>query len=121
VCFDSFQGYNKPEEQKKRKREEANLKASELTAFSDSLFTLAGSSFLKADRWKSVYESMLRLANLWKYFNYLERKKDEMQEQHTKKSCVSDTDDWLLLFGSPSIAPGPSARYRTLSGIAPYR
>ena len=58
ACFESFQGYNKPEERKKRKRDETNLKASELTAFSNSLFTLASSSYLKADRWKSVYEGI---------------------------------------------------------------
>lgn len=33
VCFDSFQGYNRPEEQRKRKREEANLKASDLLCY----------------------------------------------------------------------------------------
>ena len=61
-----------------------------------------------------MYEGMLRLADNLRKCQLSREKKDEMREQHTKKSHVSDTDDWQFFSGSPLIAPGLCAQYRTL-------
>ena len=88
--FSPFQGYNKPELRKKRRRDEGNLKASELAAYSSSLFTLASSSYPITQQWHAVYEAVLRFAdNLRKYVTYLETKNREMQEHNEKKTCAS--------------------------------
>lgn len=81
-----FQGYNQPELRKKRKRDESNLKSTELEAYSNSLFTLASSSYFKTEQWKAMHEVILRLAdNLRKYVAYLQSKNTSMQEHHGKK------------------------------------
>ena len=85
--FQVFQGYNRPELHKKRKRDESNLKATELTAYSNSLFTLAGMSYMKTNRWKDVNKAVLDLANnLRKYATYLEQKNVKMRQHHKKRS-----------------------------------
>ena len=112
--FDVFQGYNKPELHKKRKRDESNLKATELTAYSNSLFTLAGKSYMKTNRWKDVNKAILDLANnLHKYATYLEQKNVKMQQHHVKYSCVGQVDEWNFLTGT-EIAPGSNACYHIL-------
>ena len=62
-----------------------------------------------------MYEAILRLANnLHKYGTYLEKQNEKMQEHHEKLSCINQVDEWHFLQGKSDIAPGTSARYRTL-------
>ena len=111
-CFHSFQGYNKPESRKKSKRDEHNLKCENLLILSNSLFTLAGSSYMKTAQWKAMYEAVLHLANsLRMYATYLQEKNAQMKEHHEKRSRINDVDEWQYLSGKEGIFPGPSARY----------
>ena len=112
---DCFRGYNKPELHKKRKRDESILESTELFALSNSLYTLASMSYMKTQQWKSMYEAILHLANnLHKYATYLDKQNEKMHEHHEKHSCINQVNEWHFLQGKSDIAPGPSARYRTL-------
>lgn len=113
--FESFQGYNKPELNKKRKLDHTKLNAGDLHVYSGSLFTLAGNSYMKRQQWLGVREAVLRLAdNLRKHASYLEQQNVAVQECQAKRMCRSDMDDFDVLPACSSIKPTFAARYGSL-------
>lgn len=114
TLFEHFQGYNKPEISKHRKRTLQNLDCNKLQALSQRLFQLCGSSYLKRQDWKAVHEGVLRLAdNLRKYCSYLEKKSAESKEAHANKIPRTDVDEWKI-YSNSIIKPTMKARYNTL-------
>lgn len=113
--FESFQGYNKPELNKKRKLDHTKLTASDLHVYSGSLFTLAGNSYMKRQQCLGVREAVLRLAdNLRKHASYLEQQTAAVQEGQAKRICRSDIDDFDVLPACSNIKPTFAARYGSL-------
>ena len=114
--FEEFVGYNRPEMRKKRKRNYTNLKVDELEAHSSSLYTLASSSYLKRQKWQSVYEAVLKLAEgLRQYSNCLRKQIEAVAESEAKRSCVqNDVDELVVLSATSVIKPTLAARYKSL-------
>ena len=115
AMFDAFEGYNKPEARKKRKRSHENLTASELEVHSSALFSVAGSSYMKHQNWRSVREAVLRLAeNFRRYSDYL-KKQREIVAGEAKQCCIrTDVDELTVLKQTLVIKPTLAARYKSL-------
>ena len=89
ALFRQFSGYNQPELRKKRKRDSTNLKEGELEALATSLFSLAGSAYMKRTAWRSFHDSLLKLAdNFRKYAAYFKEQRDVVNENHAKNLCA---------------------------------
>ena len=117
AMFEAFTGYNRPEARKKRKRSHTNLTASDLEAQSSSLYSLAGSSYMRHQNWRSVREAVLRLAeSLRQYSNYLRKQREAVAgTEGSKRSCVrTDVDELTVLNATLVIKPTLAARYRSL-------
>ena len=115
AMFDAFEGYNKPEARKKRKRSHENLTASELEVHSSALFSVAGSSYMKHQNWRSVREAVLRFAeNFRRYSDYL-KKQREIVTGEAKQCCIrTDVDELTVLKPTLVIKPTLAARYKSL-------
>ena len=107
--------YNRPEARKKRKRSHGNLKASELEVHFSALFSIAGSSYMKHQNWRSVREAVLRLAeNLRRYSDYLNKQR-EIVRGEAKQCCIhTDVDELTVLKPTLVIKPILAARYKSL-------
>ena len=72
-----------------------SMKADSLLTHSTALFNLTASSYMKLNRWKSVREMLLRLAdNLRKYSSYLNT---HTKAHQSTKEIASDTDEINIL------------------------
>lgn len=115
TMFEHFQGYNKPEKSKHRKRSLENLQYHKTQQLSQKLFQLCGSSYLKRKAWKAVCESLLRLADsLRKYASYLEKKATASQGVHASKVQRTDVNEWKVYSLHTNITPTKKARYNIL-------
>ena len=115
AAFESFKNYREPERSKKRKREHCNLDYQAIVDHSQQLFNLSGNSYMKRDEWKTVKESILRLAdNLRKYAVYLDRKVETSQVADAHKVFKTDVDNWEVYAAKSLICPTKAARYRAL-------
>ena len=114
--FEGFTGYNKPGKSKHRKRPHTNLEYQKIVELSQELFQLCGSSYLKRVEWKSVYESLLRLAdNLRRYATYLQHQTVSSQATHAKKVLQADVDEWEVYQANIFIDSSTKrARYKLL-------
>lgn len=89
ALFEAFQGYNKPEGNKKKRIDSSKLQSSSLLSHSASLFNLSGNSYMKRSQWNSVREAIVRLGeDLRKHAAYLSHQNELVQGNHAKKSCV---------------------------------
>ena len=115
AMFETFEGYNRPEARKKRKRSHENLKASELEVHFSALFSIAGSSYIKPQNWRSIREAVLRLAeNLRRYSDYLNKQR-EIVRGEAKQCCIhTDVDELTVLKPTLVIKPILAARYKSL-------
>ena len=93
--LEQFQGYKEPEKHKHRITTVDSMKADSLLTHSTALFNLTASSYMKLNRWKSVREMLLRLAdNLRKYSSYLNT---HTKAHQSTKEIASDTDEINIL------------------------
>ena len=112
--FGHFVGTNQPKKMKHQKRCHTNLGKHKIDELSQTLFELCGKSYLKMQAWKSVRESLLRLAhNLRKYATYLEEKLDSVEEAHARKTVCTDVDEWVV-YNASGMSPTKAARYKPL-------
>ena len=102
--FSHFQGYNKPEQRKRKKISSENLKEVEVRAHSGNLFELAMHVFIKTDAWRGVYNAILRLAtNLRKYADYLKKNNANMAHHHCKLFKETSETDRCKLIGPTAV------------------
>ena len=83
--FQSFQGYNKPEASKHRRKDAASLSTGTLDAYSSSLNKLLLQPWFDLERWKPMKRSVTMLKAFRrhaKYTVYLREKCNTVKEHH---------------------------------------
>lgn len=89
--FAQFNGYNKPELSKHRKRQLENLSGSVLTSLSSHLFHCLQGSYWHRDGWKEKRSDVESLARcISKYTDYLGRSKKQAMLNHSLTSPVRE-------------------------------
>lgn len=116
--FQRFQGYNKPEDSKHRRKDLANLSASTLDGYSSTLNKLLLQPWFDLERWKAMRRSVAVLADgMAKYAGYLKTKCVTIKENHTALTPVrgtSDCESFCVLHKATWVQPSIASRYRSL-------
>ena len=96
VELSNFQGYNKPESHKHKRKAEKTLEQDFVSEHSLVLLQLTEKSYMKSLRWKSMRVIVLkRVVNLRGYASYLESKRGLQKGQSTNKN-ISIFGHWLV-------------------------
>ena len=97
--FSHFQGYNKPELSKHRKRDRANLCETELRKFSSNLFTeLLGTYWSRSSGWILFRDQVEALAkSMGDYADYLSEKNKSVKKQHAQLSSSRQLEENLSI------------------------
>ena len=114
--FKVFEGYNKPEKSKHRKKDATNLSASILDCFATSLNQLILQPCFDQKKWESMKKSVGDLADsMTKYALYLCEKNEVVQENHGTPSVirsVSDVESVCILPKAVWVKPDTAMKYR---------
>lgn len=107
--FSQFQGYNRPELSKHRKRDHSNLNAVELRGLSSELFTVLLNPFFKRSCWCMFQVHVELLAkSLASYVNYLGERNKQMKSHHSALAPSRQIEDNLAISFLPVSASRPS-------------
>ena len=116
--FQSFQGYNRPEGSKHRRRDVTNLSAGTLDAYSSSLNKLPLQPWFDLDRWKPMRRSVTKLADsMAKYAVYLRERSTAVEEYHTALTptrSASDCESFCMIPKAVWVEPAITSRYKSL-------
>ena len=116
--FQQFQGYNKPEASKHRRKDVANLDASMLDAYCSSLNKLLLQPWFDLQRWKAMRMSVTMLVEcMAKYAAYLRTKCELVKKRHavlTPVCSASDCKSFSVIPKAAWIEPAAASKYRNL-------
>lgn len=119
--FQHFQGYNKPEASKHRRKDVAHLDASTLDAYSSSLNKLLLQPWFDTKRWMAMRSVTMLAECMAKYTAYLKTKCDFVKKHHTALMPVcsaSDCESFCLIpkpaWVEPWVEPLTASEYRSL-------
>lgn len=116
--FNQFQGFNKPEASKHKRKEVGNLDASTLDAYSNSLNKLLLQPFFDLKRWKAMRGAVTSLVECTtKYALYLRKKCDSIKTHHAALQPVrsaSDHESFCLISEAVWVEPATAMKYRSL-------
>ena len=116
--FNLFQGYNKPEASRHRRREVGTLDASTLDAFSSSLSKLLLQPWFDLKGWKAMRSNVSSLAEcMAKYATYLKSKCDSIKTHHAALEPVrsaSVCESFCFISKAVWIEPATALKYRNL-------
>ena len=104
--FSQFQGFNRPELSKHRKREHANLSGVGLRGLSSELFAVLLNPFWRRSTW-SMFKVLLA-KSLADYADYLAEKNKHMKNHHSACNPSRQVEDNLSISFIPVSASRPS-------------
>ena len=116
--FKAFEGYNKPEKSKHRRKDITNLSAATLDSYSTTLNQLILHPCFDQEKWKHMKKSVEDLAEcMTKYALYLHKQNFVMQENHDASSVVrsiSDCESICVLPKAVWVKPELAMKYKNL-------
>lgn len=115
VMFKEFQGYNKPELTKHRRREAENMCAGVLHNYSLLLNKHLMQPWFSSTVWKPLRGHVVQLADsMNKYAVYLNQKNATVQENHSLLGPVHEAESFCVVNGAQWMNPTVMARFNTL-------
>lgn len=118
VEFKEFQGYNKPEVTKHRRRDAENMCTGMLDSYSVMLNRYLIQPWFSLTAWKPLKDSVLQLADsMNKYAIYLKEKNATVQANHSMLEPVrspSEAESFCLVKGAQWVKPTVAAQFDAL-------